>query len=96
VALRVEGWSGKIADQRVDEALPGGVLQPCEIVARAAIQALLRACGPARVVAITHDFVVIALLAALRGERVTAVPYLGGVFVSLQEAERFVGAGVSA
>lgn len=89
------GWTDLMATW-VDEALPGGVLQPCEIVARAAIQALLRACGPARVVAITHDFVVIALLAALRGERVTAVPYLGGVFVSLQEAERFVGAGVSA
>ncbi len=89
------GWTELMATW-ADGALPGGVLQPCEVVARAAIEGLLRACGPTRVVAVTHDFVVIALLAALRGERVTAVPYLGGLFVSLQEAERFVGAGVCA
>lgn len=89
------GWTELMATW-ADGTLPGGVLQPCEVVARRAIEALLRACGPTRVVAVTHDFVVIALLAALRGERVTAVPYLGGLFVSQQEAERFVGAGVCA
>ena len=44
-----------------------------------------------RIVALTHDFIVIALLAALRGERVTAVPYLGGVFVPRDEVARFLG-----
>lgn len=87
------GWTELMATW-ADGALPDGVLQPCEAVARHAIGVLLRVCGPVQVVAVTHDFVLIALLAALRGERVTAVPYLGGVFVNLQEAERFLGAGV--
>jgi broad specificity phosphatase PhoE len=89
------GWTELMATW-ADGSLPSGVLQPCEMIARQAIEALMRAFGSDRVVAVTHDFVVIALLAALRGERVTAVPYLGGLFVSLKEAERLVGAGVNA
>ena len=87
------GWSELMASW-MDGSLPRGVLLPCEQVARQALQAVLGAPGTTGVVAVTHDFVVMALLAALRGERSTAVPYLAGLLVTQQEAERFLGTKV--
>ena len=83
------GWAG-LMTAWMDGSLDRGVLIPCHEVARSAIDAALtaaEAAGYSRVVAVTHDFMIMALLASLRGVRVTAVPYLGGVFVSLDEAQ---------
>jgi broad specificity phosphatase PhoE/glycosyltransferase involved in cell wall biosynthesis len=89
------GWTELMASW-MDGSLPRGVLLPCEQVARHALKAVLGAPGTTGVVAVTHDFLVMALLASLRGERPTSVPYLGGLLVSRQEAERFLGAEVLA
>jgi hypothetical protein len=89
------GWTELMASW-LDGSLPRGVLMPCEQVARHALEAVLGAPGSSGVVAVTHDFLVMALLASLRGERPTSIPYLGGLLVSRQEAERFLGAEVSA
>jgi broad specificity phosphatase PhoE len=83
------GWTG-LMTAWMDGSLDRDILIPCHDVARSAIDAALtaaEAAGRSRVVAITHDFMIMALLASLRGVRVTAVPYLGGVFVSLDEAQ---------
>lgn len=79
------GWAGMMAAW-TDGSLPPGILMPCEQVVHRTLRAVLTTSGASQIVAITHDFLVIALLAALRGMRVTAVPYLGGVFVSADEA----------
>jgi broad specificity phosphatase PhoE len=89
------GWTGLMASW-MDGSLPHGVLVPCEQVARQALEAVLGAPGTRGVIAVTHDFLVMALLAALRGERPTSVPYLGGLLVSRKEAERFLGSEVIA
>lgn len=89
------GWTGLMASW-MDGSLPQGVLVPCEQVARQALEAVLGAPGTRGVIAVTHDFLVMALLAALRGERPTSVPYLGGLLVSRKEAERFLGSEVLA
>jgi broad specificity phosphatase PhoE/glycosyltransferase involved in cell wall biosynthesis len=89
------GWTGLMASW-MDGALPQGVLVPCEQVARQALEAVLGEPGTRGVIAVTHDFLVMALLAALRGERSTSVPYLGGLLVSRTEAERFLGSEVLA
>lgn len=83
------GWAG-LMTAWMDGSLDRNILIPCHDVARSAIDAALmaaEAAGRSRVVAVTHDFMIMALLASLRGVRVTAVPYLGGVFVSLDEAQ---------
>jgi broad specificity phosphatase PhoE len=89
------GWTELMASW-MDGSLPQGILVPCEQVARQALEAVLGAPGTRGVIAITHDFLVMALLAALRGERPTSVPYLGGLLVSRKEAERFLGSEVLA
>lgn len=89
------GWTGLMASW-MDGSLPNGILVPCEQVARQALEAVLGAPGTPGVVAVTHDFIVMALLAALRGERPTAIPYLSGLLVSRKEAERFLGTEVLA
>jgi broad specificity phosphatase PhoE/glycosyltransferase involved in cell wall biosynthesis len=89
------GWTGLMASW-MDGSLPSGILVPCEQVARQALDAVLSAPETRGVIAVTHDFLVMALLAALRGERPTLVPYLGGLLVSRKEAERFLGTEVLA
>lgn len=89
------GWTGLMASW-MDGSLPQGILVPCEQVARQALDAVLSAPETRGVIAVTHDFLVMALLAALRGERPTSVPYLGGLLVSRKEAERFLGTEVLA
>ncbi|MBX3465028.1 MAG: histidine phosphatase family protein, partial [Planctomycetes bacterium] len=89
------GWTELMASW-MDGSLPRGVLVPCEQVARQALEAVLGAPGEPGVIAVTHDFLVMALLAALRGERPTSIPYLAGLLVSRREAERFLGTEVLA
>jgi broad specificity phosphatase PhoE len=89
------GWTELMASW-MDGSLPGGVLVPCEQVARQVLEALLGGPGAPGIVAVTHDFLVMALLASLRGERPTSIPYLGGLLVSRREAERFLGVEVLA
>jgi broad specificity phosphatase PhoE/glycosyltransferase involved in cell wall biosynthesis len=89
------GWT-ELMTMWMEGSLPRGILIPCEQAAREALEAVLGPPGATPVVAVTHNFVVMALLAALRGERPKAVPYLGGLLVSRQEAERFVEATVLA
>jgi broad specificity phosphatase PhoE/SAM-dependent methyltransferase len=87
------GWV-ELVTSWMDGSLPTGVLVPCERVAAAAIEAAIGECDTHGVVAVAHDFVVMALMAALRGERPTSIPYLGGLLVSRSEAERFMAAQV--
>jgi broad specificity phosphatase PhoE len=89
------GWTELMASW-MDGSLPRGVLLPCEEIAREALESVLGELGEHGIVAVTHDFVVMALLASLRGERPTSIPYLGGLLVSQQEAERFLGSKVLA
>jgi broad specificity phosphatase PhoE len=89
------GWTGLMASW-MDGSLPDGILVPCQQVARQALEAVSGVPGTRGVIAVTHDFLVMALLAALRGERPTSVPYLGGLLVSRKEAERFLGSEVLA
>ncbi|MBY0312061.1 MAG: glycosyltransferase [Phycisphaerales bacterium] len=87
------GWGG-LMSAWMDGSLPDGVLIPCHVVALNAIRDVLAVAGDScqpRIVAVTHDFVIMALLASLRGVRTTAVPYLGGVFVNRDDA-RSLGA----
>ncbi|MBM3992180.1 MAG: glycosyltransferase, partial [Planctomycetes bacterium] len=86
------GWTELMANW-MDGSLPPGILVPCEQVAREAIRAMLTAPGCAGTIAVTHDFVMLALLASLRGERPTSIPHLGGLLVSRREAERFLAEG---
>ncbi|MBL8862835.1 MAG: glycosyltransferase [Planctomycetes bacterium] len=87
------GWTELMASW-MDGSLPRGVLVPCEQVARQALASVLGDPGVSGLVVVTHDFLVMALLSSLRGERPTSIPYLGGLLVSRQEAERFVGTEV--
>ncbi len=89
------GWAELMASW-MDGTLPQGILAPCEQVARRALEAVSGSPGSPPVIAVTHDFVVMALLASLRGERPTSIPYLGGVLVSRHEVERFLGSEVLA
>jgi broad specificity phosphatase PhoE/glycosyltransferase involved in cell wall biosynthesis len=89
------GWTELMASW-MDGSLPRGVLVPCEEVARTALEAAIAVPGSCGVVAVTHDFLVMALFASLRGERPTSIPYLGGLLVSRQEAERFLAVEVLA
>lgn len=89
------GWTELMASW-MDGSLPRGILVPCEEVARTALEALIAVPGSRGVVAVTHDFLVMALFASLRGERPTSIPYLGGLLVSRQEAERFLAVEVLA
>lgn len=79
------GWAGMMSAW-TDGAMPDGILVPCHQVAASAVAAV-RAFARGRVVAVIHDFMVIAFLAALHGVRSTAVPYLGGVLVTREEEE---------
>lgn len=81
------GWNG-LMSAWMDGSLADGLLTPCDLVACAVIaDALIVADSStrARVVAITHDYVIMALLESLRGVRTTKVPFLGGLFVGLDE-----------
>jgi broad specificity phosphatase PhoE len=86
------GWT-ELMQSWMDGSLPKGILLPCEQVARHVFKAMLGTPGTTGAIAVTHDFLVMALLAALRGERPTSIPYLTGLLVSRQEAERFLGTG---
>lgn len=81
------GWAG-LMRAWMDGSLMPGILVPCEQLVQRAIRdiaAAARWTSDHRVVAVTHDFFVMALLASLRGVRTTAVPYLAGVFVQNDE-----------
>ncbi len=83
------GWAG-LMTAWMDGSLPKDILIPCHEVTKAAISGAVltrELVGHTRVVAVTHDFLIMALLASLRGVRVTAVPYLGGVFVTPDEIQ---------
>jgi len=74
----------------MDGSLMPGVLMPCDqLVLRAIRDVSASACrtNDRRVVAVTHDFFIMACLASLRGVRTTAVPYLAGVFVPDDEID---------
>ncbi len=94
-AKRRLGWTELMASW-MDGSLPQGVLVPCEELARTALETVIAIPGSLGVVAVTHDFLVMALFASLRGERPTSIPYLSGLLVSRQEAKRFLDAGVLA
>lgn len=89
------GWSGMMLTW-MDGSLAPGILIPCHEVVHAAITGAVTAgtaAGRARIIAVTHDFMIMALLACLRGARATSVPYLGGVFVELEEADAVLQKG---
>lgn len=82
------GWAG-LMRAWMDGSLMPGILVPCDQVVQRAIRDLVAAAdrtNARQVVAVTHDFVIMALLASLRGIRTAAVPYLAGVFVPHNEA----------
>jgi hypothetical protein len=86
------GWDG-LMSAWMDGSLADGTLIPCHTVAFTAIRDVFAGAsitGQPRIVAVTHDFVIMALSASLRGVRTTAVPYLAGVFVSLDDARSVV------
>lgn len=76
----------------IDGCLAPGLLLPVEEVAVHALRAGTRRRGyrEGPIVAVTHGFVIIAVLAALRGSRTTVVPYLGCVQLSWNEVEGFL------
>lgn len=81
------GWAG-LMRAWMDGSLLPGILVPCDQVVRRAIRDVALSAERAhtrRAVAVTHDFVIMAFLATLRGVRTTAVPYLAGVFVQHEE-----------
>lgn len=83
------GWAG-LMEAWMDGSLMPGVLVPCDqLVLRAIrdVSASARRTNDRRVVAVTHDFFIMAFLASLRGVRTTAVPYLAGVFVPDDEID---------
>lgn len=85
------GWAG-LMGAWMDGSLMPGVLVPCDQLVQRAIRDLssaARRMGAHRAVAVTHDFFIMAALASLRGVRVTAVPYLGGVFVPCDEVDHW-------
>jgi broad specificity phosphatase PhoE len=74
----------------MDGSLMPGVLVPCDELVRRAnrdVSAVARRTSDRRVVAVTHDFIIMAFLAPVRGVRITAVPCLGGVFVPYDEID---------
>ncbi|GJQ28712.1 MAG: hypothetical protein HBSAPP03_05960 [Phycisphaerae bacterium] len=82
------GWAG-LMRAWMDGSLMPGILVPCDQVVQHAIRDVLAAAdrtNARRMVAVTHDFIIMALLASLRGICTTAVPYLAGVFVPHNEA----------
>lgn len=82
------GWAGLMMAW-MDGSLPPGTLIPCHDVARSAISETLAAgmaAGRSRVIAVTHDFMIMALMASIGGTRTTSIPYLGGVLVELEDA----------
>ncbi|GIK54141.1 MAG: hypothetical protein BroJett014_31140 [Planctomycetota bacterium] len=82
------GWAG-LMRAWMDGSLMPGILVPCDQVVQRAIRDVVAAAdrtNARRMVAVTHDFVIMAFLASLRGVRTTAVPYLAGVFVPHDEA----------
>jgi broad specificity phosphatase PhoE/glycosyltransferase involved in cell wall biosynthesis len=83
------GWAGLMMAW-TDGSLPSGVLIPCDQVACAAVRGVLGHSGCQRSIAVTHDFLIIALLATLYGVRQTAIPYLGGLFLSEAQADLLV------
>lgn len=83
----------------MDGSLMPGILVPCDHVARRAIRDVALAAERAhtrRAVAVTHDFVIMAFLAMLRGVRTTAVQYLAGVFVQHDEIALWIRGEVRA
>jgi broad specificity phosphatase PhoE len=91
------GWSGLMATW-LDGSLPPGILTPCHEVAAAAIAAVRGVTGDTerdRVVAVTHDFMVLAILATLHGVRTKAVPYLAGVLVTWEQAKSILNTEAS-
>jgi broad specificity phosphatase PhoE/glycosyltransferase involved in cell wall biosynthesis/SAM-dependent methyltransferase len=92
------GWAG-LMRAWMDGSLMPGILVPCDHVARRAIRDVALAAERAhtrRAVAVTHDFVIMAFLATLRGVRTTAVPYLAGVFVQHDEIALWIRGEVRA
>lgn len=81
------GWNG-VMIAWMNGLIPPSVLLPCEIVTQNALNASL-SCGSDKIISVTHDFVIMAILAAIRGERLTKIPYLGAVWVSPDEARDF-------
>ena len=82
------GWKGLVSAW-MDGSLAPGILIPCHALVRAAVRdvvAVSRDRDNPKVVAVTHDFVIMALLESLHGVRTTAVPYLGGVFIDSRTA----------
>lgn len=81
----MDGW----IDGRVDPAL----VMPCGDLATRLLTDLLERIPDSStplVVAVTHDFVITGLFAALRRSRAVRVPFLGGILVSFTEARRWL------
>lgn len=91
------GWSGLMAAW-VNGSLAPGVLRSCyEVSASAVYDALstLERLAGKRAVAVTHDFVIMALAEAIFGYRSTEVPFMGGIVVNRQQAERLLALEVA-
>lgn len=87
-------WTGLMSEW-TDGSLVPGILIPCHEFVATALAALRAGAGdPERgsIVAVTHDFMLIALLSVLQGVRITAVPYLGAVLVPWEIAHSFLNA----
>lgn len=85
-------WSG-LMHAWLDGSLPPGTLVPCHEFAERAIRDAIAAAGHPdrpRIVAITHNFGIMALLAALEGVRTTVVPYLAGCFVTAERIDEWI------
>lgn len=68
-------------------------LLPCHEVVGRAIRGLLAHIDVAkenRVLAVAHDFILMAVLSALFGERRTKIPYLSAVWIPMDEAHEFL------
>lgn len=79
-------WAG-LMHAWMDGSIDPGVLIPCADFAVNAVREVAAAGRPdgGRIVAVSHDFLIMASLATFRGVRTTAVPYLGGLFLSADE-----------
>lgn len=86
------GWAG-LMRAWMDGSLMPGILVPCDQVVRRAVRdaaSAMDGTNTSRAVAVTHDFVIMAFLASLRGIRTMAVPYLAGVFVQHDEITSWI------